>query len=270
MKQIQKNMKSYMKWLLQILVVIILIFLSQLVNTIGTNLWISLLCVGIVYSIYTLNFDERSFSRNKKNDKIMIPIVVWILIEFIADGVYAYANHGPFFILSFREIMERAIKAGVTEELLYTYVFISLMISIAKSRKKSLTKKQLIIIVIFTAIVFGAIHIKNWSYLVSIYQGESSITIAIRIVVHVVNAFSFGLIMKAVFIKTGSLLYCMLVHTVINISRIGTALTNNSFLILMVIALGLMAYGVYLIFHIDESDVEYWWRKESTRGGRAQ
>ena len=76
--------------------------------------------------------------------------------------------------------------------------------------------------------------------------------------------------MKAVFIKTGSLLYCMLVHTVINISRIGTALTNNSFLILMVIALGFMAYGVYLIFHIDESDVEYWWRKESTRGGRAQ
>ena len=258
MKQIQKNMKSYMKWLLQILVVIILIFLSPPFSALGTNLWIIFLWGAIFYSIYTLNFDERSFPRNKRNDKIMIPIVVWILIEFIADGVYAYANHGTFFILSFREIVERATRAGVTEELLYTFVFISLMISIAKSRKKPLTKKQLILIVIFTAIVFGALHISNWSYLMSMYQGESSITIVIRIVMHVVNAFSFGLIMKAIFIKTGSLLYCMLVHTVLNISRIGTALTNESLLTLLIMVLGLMAYGVYLVLHIDESDVEYW------------
>lgn len=250
--------KNKMKWPLQILIVIIYVFLLQPAYGIGINLWLSFLWGGILYAIYTFYFDERTFPRNRKNDRILFPIVTWIFIEFIADGVYAFANHDPFFLLSFQKIMERATKAGVLEELFFTFILITLIISIVKSRKKQLTKKYLIVIVLIAAILFGVMHVTNLSNLMSYYQGESSIKIAIRIVVHVVSAFSFGLIMKVIFIKTGSLLYCMLVHTVIDISRIGTALTNDSFLALSIIAIVSMAYGVYLVFHIDESDVEYW------------
>lgn len=258
MKQIHKFKILNIKWPWQILVVIIYIFLLQPAYGIGTNLWLSFLWGGILYAIYTFYFDERFFPRNRKNDRIMIPIVVWILIEFIADGVYAFAHHSPFFLSSLRKIIGLACRAGVLEELLFTFVFITLMVSVTKSRKQQLTKKHLIIIVFIAATVFGVMHITNWTNLLSYYQDEPPIIIAIRIFVHVVNAFSFGLITKVIFIKTGSLLYCMLVHVATDISRIGTALTNDSLLALSIIVIIFMVYGVYSILHIDESVVDFW------------
>ncbi len=132
-------------------------------------------------------------TKYSKQD-VIVCFVIAIIASFLAM-LPSYIISGVAFP-SFAQIAS-AITAGISEEIIFRAAPISIMM------KNNPTRNRMIIAVIITSACFGLIHLTN------IKSGAS----ASSIIIQVVDAFAMGAFFASVYIRTGSILFSMINHS---------------------------------------------------------
>lgn len=261
MKQIHKIKKINVKWPWQIVLMLIpLVFLYPGFGVDG-RLKVGLVTGWILYALVELLADSGRFPRNRKNDRKVIPVFLLLGAEFIVDGIYAYVNHLPFFRTSISVILQKAFLAGWSEEIFSTLVWVTVLVNLFYHWKKKITRWHLSIVSFVAGTIFGLSHMGNLLGLGEIYSDKPQFFIMLFYFLPIINAIAGGLIFKSIFLKTGSLFYCILLHFLMDVSRMGTAFPNSSLIYASVLTFIYLIYGAYESICMDETTVNEWNRR---------
>lgn len=261
MKQIHEIKNFKIKWPWQIVLMLIPLILLYPGFGVERSLKVCLVIGWIAYAVCELLVDIRRFPRNRKNDRKVIPVFLLIGVEFIIDGIYAYVNHLPFFRYPISVVLQKALYAGWGEEIFSTLILITVLVSLFYHWKKQITKRHLTIVSFAAGAIFGLSHMGNLLGLWESYSDKPQFVIMLLCSLHIVNAIAAGLIFKSIFLKTGSLFYCILLHFLVDISRMGTVFPNSSQIYASVLIFIYLIYGAYESIHMDETVANEWNRR---------
>ena len=189
----------------------------------------------------------------KKGFMYIIPVliaeIICVIIDRFMNPDVAMNNLVKCFAYAF--------IAGVAEEMLFRSYALANFMRICKSYKQMMTA------VILTALVFGSVHIFN------IFSGGNvDITI-----VQTVFAVFFGIITAAIYLRTGSISYCMILHFVydfigmiyLDMAESGAmqgALTIKAIADSAIISIVSAVVGLYIIRKSKYGEIREIWNKK--------
>lgn len=185
---------------------------------------------------------------------------LWLpLAEFAVLGVLSLAVEGSLFsgsgggFLAWVNELANCVLIALREELTTTFGLMILVGALFRrfTRGEAFTKRQMQGIVVLSALIFGLIHLFNLrEYLAYYRQGLIDwATVAVFSVLNPLNAFILGICIKAIYVKTGSLPLCMLLHFLLNIVRRNILLLHGRHLIFATVPLlaVYLLYGLWLL-----------------------
>lgn len=260
---LHKSEKKKCLWPWQIIVMILPMIWSYLIVGATGNLadrWL-ILSGGATYLVFVLFFDQGRLPRDRMNDRKLIPPLLFIGIELTVNWIYAYVNHIPFFRYPISVILRNALAIGWFEELVTSLIWVSMLTSLVYCRKQQVTKQNLSAVVFVASTLFGLIHLTNLPTFLKAGKNDPLFLVILLVLLQIVSAFALGLVTKSIFLKTGSLFYCILIHFLLNISRMGTVMPNALPVYDVVIAGVYLLYGVHESKHIEETVVNEWNRR---------
>lgn len=147
-----------------------------------------------------------------KDRSVMIVAIVFVLIDIIIVSLdcarlgFVLPGLTPFF---------GALMAGVTEEVVFRVLPVSVMMRAYKDRNKYMPA------LLFPAIVFGLIHIQN--LLAGANFGAT--------VVQVISATIAGIFFAAIYLRTGSIVLPVFIHFLHDYMNVAIATQASSFVV---------------------------------------
>lgn len=262
MKQIHEIKNFKIKWPWQIVLMMIPLILLYPGFGVDRTIKVRIVIGWIIYAVFELLVNIRRFPRDRKYDRKVIPVFLLVGAEFVVDGIYAYVNHIPFFRNPVSVVFQRAFLAGWREEIYTTLILVTALVSLFYNWKKKITKRHLTIVSFAAGIIFGLLgHLENLPGLWEVNKDKPQYFIIMVCSVHIVNAIAGGLIFKSIFLKTGSLFYCILLHFLVDVSRMGTAFPNDSQIYGSILMFIYLIYGAYESMRMDETVANEWNRR---------
>ena len=251
-----------LKWPWHIALMLIPLILLYPGFGVDRTIKIRLVIGWVIYAVFELLVNIRRFPRDRKNDRRVIPVFLLVGAEFMVDGIYAYVNHLPFFRYPVSAVLQNAFLNGWREEIYSTLILVTALLSLFYHWKKKITKRHLTLISFAAGFIFGAFgHIENLPGLWEVNKDKPQYFIIMVCSLHIVNAIAGGLIFKSIFLKTGSLFYCILLHFLVDVSRIGTFFPNESQIYGTILMFIYLIYGAYESIRMDETVANGWNRR---------
>lgn len=248
-------------WPWQIVVMILPLILFYLIVGANESFWKVMLSGAVIYLVFELYFDNGRFPRSRKNNRKLIQPLLFIGIELTVNLIYAYVKHIPFFRYSIPVIFKSALCVSWFEELTTTLIWVTMLISVIHCRKQQILKQNLCMVVFIASLLFGLMHMTNLPLFLEVGRDEPLFIVILLFLVHFVNAFATGLVYKSLFLKTGSLFFCILLHFLNIIIKMGTIMPNEVLVYSVVVTLVYLLYGTYELVHIDDTVVNEWNRR---------
>jgi membrane protease YdiL (CAAX protease family) len=259
MKQIQKILKFKLKWPWQIALMLIPLILLYPGFGVDRTIKIRLVIGWVIYAVFEFLVNVRRFPRDRTYDRKVIPVFLLVGAEFIVDGIYAYVNHLPFFRYPVSAVLQNAFLNGWREEIYSTLILVTALLSLFYHWKKTITKRHLTLISFAAGFIFGVFgHIENLPGLWEVNKDKPQYFIIMVCSLHIVNAIAGGLIFKSIFLKTGSLFYCIILHFLVDVSRMGTVFPRESLIYGAILMFIYLIYGAYESIRMDEMVANEW------------
>lgn len=182
--------------------------------------------------------------------KAAAPILIYWFVYYVVLFTMA-AGHLTFGLdrVSFNSITFGAM-AGICEEMAFREVGISYM------KRQLRDNKWNLLILIFTSVIFGSVHLTN------------AIAVSAPLWARMIQVFGtmfFGFFLGAIFLRTGNIWVCILIHTVYDIlpeffmSRMEADMTSYILGWMIVGQALLAAWGLYLVRKEKQPEIEALW-----------
>ncbi len=230
-----------------------------IIHPVGSNIPITM--GVIIASFIMLAIHKRWFYPEFKGNlstpenlrKWLLFVVVVVVLIIIPDFSVMLATHGNMGIPSFASIL-LAIMAGTSEEVIFRAVPGSYMMRQFKDEKK------VPIVILLTSLIFGLFHMTN------LFVGAAFSSTIFQ----VITAFTAGIVLCTIYLRSGSILPSMLYHTlndlyaftnldVVNNGVMDTALGTRDIVINIVISVVELAVAYYLLRGDGKKNISKIW-----------
>ena len=205
MKFVEKPVISFISLLILILVLDIILegVFKDIIShfLVNYSLFLTkLLSAIVIVALYVYIFKFKkifSFSNFKTGIILVCPLILYIIVNFLDSNFMIPATVSSLLVAIFAGIVP-----GFAEEILYRGIIISYFMKLFKS------SKGIFLILIFSSLIFGLIHLPNF------FLSDSFNIILFQIF----YAFAFGILTGAVYLRTGNLWPPIILHSLIDIS----------------------------------------------------
>lgn len=219
---------------------------------IGTfNFIFGLIALNLIKKLNIKTLAGVSHKKIKNWEILLFPIYI-IIISLIID--FGDVNFGEISFINWFTLFFWTISIGFSEELMFRGFLQSIFI-----QKFTTNKTSLILCVLLAAIIFGLMHLVNYSYG---FYGET---------VQVLYSIFFGILFGATLLLTRKIWPIILTHmlidffgvidiferTEVNLNyKISANYNSDDFLYLFFLALPCLIYGTHLLLKTNYSDIE--------------